>query len=183
MGRPRGSSSTMAFSGDHSAWLVQFPWKVVLTFHTRCLPFVRLEGKGKEKKGVSLVSATVIPECGADICTRADSYKQAAAIRNRASPWPGLFWKPRCQIWIGIHTNELQWAVGSSRVVWPRLGCFGYPVQLLHPSRSLEPLPHVDWGNLEVVRKNKFPRAGTCSRHVPTTMQVPHNCILPGEQR
>lgn len=68
------------------------------------------------------------------------------------------------------YTYKLLWAVEVRG--W---GCFGYPVQLLHPSRSLEPLPHVDWGNLEV-RKNKFPRAGTCSRHVPTTMQVPHNC-------
>lgn len=89
-------------------------------------------------------------------------------IRNRVSP-ENLFWKPRCQIWIVIHTSccgRWKFEYGQG---W---GCFGYPVQLLHPSRSLEPLPHVDWGNLEV-RKNKFPRAGTCSRHVPTTMQVP----------
>lgn len=107
--------------------------------------------------------------CGAEIdtCRRADSFNQAT-IRNRVSP-ENLFWKPRCQIWIVVHTNccgrwKFEYGQGC--------GCFGYPVQLLHPSRSLEPLPHVDWGNLEV-RKNKFPRAGTCSRHVPTTMQVP----------
>lgn len=61
-------------------------------------------------------------------------------------------------------------------------------MQLIHPLRSLEPLPHVDWGNLKV-RKNKFPRhfiQGTCSPAWPCSNHnagPPHNHLLVCEKK